>query len=155
LVNSPKQFPTYDLIPEMSAPELTDKAVAAIESGKYDVMILNFANCDMVGHTGVLAAAIRAVETVDTCVGRVVEAVLATGGVALVTADHGNAEVMVDTDGVTPHTAHTTNLVPLILCGAEASLRDGGRLCDLAPTMLHLLGIPQPPEMTGTNLIEK
>ncbi|MBQ8974773.1 MAG: alkaline phosphatase family protein, partial [Oscillospiraceae bacterium] len=154
LVNSPKQFPTYDLIPQMSAYELTDRAVEAVRSGKYDVMILNFANCDMVGHTGVLSAAVSAVETVDECVGRVVDAVLATGGTALVTADHGNAEVMVDTDGVTPHTAHTTNLVPFITAGRHVRLRNGGRLCDIAPTMLQLMGIPQPAEMTGVSLIE-
>lgn len=112
LVNSPK-VSTYDLKPEMSAYEVCDKAVEAIQSGKYDVIILNFANCDMVGHTGVFEAAVKAVRTVDECVGRVVEAILATGGKAIITADHGNADQMVDTDGVQPFTAHTTNPVPV------------------------------------------
>jgi 2,3-bisphosphoglycerate-independent phosphoglycerate mutase len=155
LVNSPKEFATYDLIPQMSAYELTEKAVLAIESGKYDVMVLNFANCDMVGHTGIMDAAVSAVQAVDECVGKVTDAVLATGGTAVITADHGNAEEMLDEDGVTPHTAHSTNPVPFIVVGRDVSLRSGGRLCDIAPTLLELMGIVQPKDMTGTSLIEK
>ena len=127
--------------------------VAAIESGKYDVIILNFANCDMVGHTGVFEAAVKAVEAVDTCVGRVTDAVAAQGGVTLITADHGNADRMVDDDG-SPFTAHTTNPVPFCVVGYDCKLREGGRLADIAPTMLQILGLPQPAEMTGKSLIE-
>ena len=152
LVPSPK-VATYDLQPEMSAVEVCDKCVERIESGAYDVIILNFANCDMVGHTGVLEAAIKAVETVDTCVGRVVEATLKMGGLALVTADHGNAEDMKQPDG-SPMTAHTTNLVPFILCGAGTELRPG-RLADIAPTILDVMGLACPPEMDGKTLIVK
>ena len=144
---------TYDLQPEMSAPEVTEEAVKRIESGNYDVIILNFANCDMVGHTGVLQAAVKAVETVDTCVGRVVEATLKMGGIAMVTADHGNAEVMLQPDG-SPMTAHTTNLVPFILCGAGNELRPG-RLADIAPTILDVMGLATPQEMDGKTLIVK
>ena len=151
LVHSPK-VATYDLQPEMSAYEVTDKMVDAVNSGKYDVIILNFANCDMVGHTGVFDAAVKAVEAVDTCVGRVIDAVLAQGGAALITADHGNADHMFDEDG-TPFTAHTTNPVPLCVVGHPCTLREGGRLADLAPTMLQILNIPQPAEMTGKSLI--
>ena len=151
LVHSPK-VATYDLQPEMSAYEVTDKMVDAVNSGKYDVIILNFANCDMVGHTGVFDAAVKAVEAVDTCVGRVIDAVLAQGGAALITADHGNADHMFDEDG-TPFTAHTTNPVPLCVVGQPCTLREGGRLADLAPTMLQILNIPQPAEMTGKSLI--
>ena len=151
LVNSPK-VATYDLQPEMSANEVCDKVVEAIESGKYDVVILNFANCDVVGHTGVFEAAVKAVETVDTCVGRVADATMSMGGVMLLTADHGNADRMLDTDG-TPFTAHTTNPVPFAVIGRKVELREGGRLCDIAPTMLSLLGLPQPTEMTGVSLI--
>ncbi len=151
LVSSPKQFPTYDLIPEMSAKEVTDKCVEAILSGKYDVVICNLANCDMVGHTGVMTAAITAVETVDTCVGRIAQAVDQMGGTIVVTADHGNAECMISPDGQ-PHTAHTTNPVPMIICGAKISLKSG-RLADIAPTMLTLMGIEKPAEMTGESLI--
>ena len=151
LVHSPK-VATYDLQPEMSAYEVTDKMVDAVNSGKYDVIILNFANCDMVGHTGVFDAAVKAVEAVDTCVGRVIDAVLAQGGAALITADHGNADHMFDEDG-TPFTAHTTNPVPLCVVGHSCTLREGGRLADLAPTMLQILNIPQPAEMTGKSLI--
>ncbi len=151
LVHSPK-VATYDLQPEMSAYEVTDKMVDAVNSGKYDVIILNFANCDMVGHTGVFDAAVKAVEAVDTCVGRVIDAVLAQGGAALITADHGNADHMFDEDG-TPFTAHTTNPVPLCVVGHPCTLRKGGRLADLAPTMLQILNIPQPAEMTGKSLI--
>ena len=152
LVPSPK-VATYDLQPEMSAVEVCDKCVERIESGAYDVIILNFANCDMVGHTGVLEAAIKAVETVDTCVGRVVEATLKMGGIAMVTADHGNAEDMKQPDG-SPMTAHTTNLVPFILCGAGTELRPG-RLADIAPTILDVMGLACPPEMDGKTLIVK
>ena len=152
LVPSPK-VATYDLQPEMSAFEVCDKCVERIESGAYDVIILNFANCDMVGHTGVLEAAIKAVETVDTCVGRVVDATLKMGGIAMVTADHGNAEDMKQPDG-SPMTAHTTNLVPFILCGAGTELRPG-RLADIAPTILDVMGLACPEEMDGKTLIVK
>ena len=150
LVPSPK-VATYDLQPEMSAYEVCDKCVERINSGAYDVVILNFANCDMVGHTGVLEAAVKAVETVDTCVGRVVEATLKMGGIAMITADHGNAEVMRQPDG-SPMTAHTTNPVPFILCGAGTELRTG-RLADIAPTILDVMGLACPPEMDGKSLI--
>jgi len=152
LVASPK-VATYDLQPEMSAIEVCDKCVERIQSGAYDVIILNFANCDMVGHTGVLEAAIKAVETVDTCVGRVVDATLKMGGIAMVTADHGNAEQMKQADG-SPMTAHTTNLVPFILCGAGSELRPG-RLADIAPTILDVMGLACPEEMDGRTLIVK
>ena len=152
LVPSPK-VATYDLQPEMSAFEVCDKCVERIESGAYDVIILNFANCDMVGHTGVLEAAVKAVETVDTCVGRVVDATLKMGGIAMVTADHGNAEDMKQPDG-SPMTAHTTNLVPFILCGAGTELRPG-RLADIAPTILDVMGLACPEEMDGKTLIVK
>ncbi len=157
LIPSPK-VTTYDLKPEMSAYEVTDKAVELIGSGKYDVMILNFANCDMVGHTGVLEAAEKAVKTVDACVDRVVKAVLTTGGQVLITADHGNADMMIDPTTGEPFTAHTTNKVPFILVDPsrkDAKLREGGRLADLAPTMLELMGLPKPAEMTGESLIAK
>ncbi len=153
LIPSPK-VPTYDMKPDMSAREVTDEAVKRIESGAYDVIILNFANCDMVGHTGVYEAARLAVETVDECVGRVVDATRAMGGVALITADHGNADRMLDEDGVTPYTAHTTNLVPLYIVGANVKLRDG-KLSDIAPTMLDLMGLQKPAEMDGKTLIEQ
>ena len=152
LVASPK-VPTYDLQPEMSAYEVTDKVVAAVESGKYDAIILNFANCDMVGHTGIFDAAKAAVEAVDTCVGRVWDAVEKAGGVMLITADHGNADKMLEDDG-TPFTAHTTNPVPFIICGYPCTARAGGRLCDIAPTMLKIMGIPQPKEMTGESIAQ-
>ena len=152
LVPSPK-VATYDLQPEMSAFEVCDKCVERIESGAYDVIILNFANCDMVGHTGVLEAAVKAVETVDTCVGKVVDATLKMGGIAMVTADHGNAEDMKQPDG-SPMTAHTTNLVPFILCGAGTELRPG-RLADIAPTILDVMGLACPEEMDGKTLIVK
>ncbi len=156
LIDSPN-VPTYDLQPEMSAYKVTDEVCARIDAGTYDAIILNFANCDMVGHTGVFDAAVNAVEAVDACVGRVVEHTLAQGGMALITADHGNADKMLDDDGVTPFTAHTTNLVPFCIVGADhpIKLRDGGRLADITPTMLELLGIPQPAVMTGVSLIEK
>ena len=150
LVASPK-VATYDLQPEMSAYEVCVKCVERIKSGAYDVVILNFAYCDMVGHTGVLPAAIKAVETVDECVGRVVDATLEMGGIAMITADHGNAEVMLQPDG-SPMTAHTTNRVPFILCGAGTELREG-RLADIAPTILDVMGLACPPEMDGKTLI--
>ncbi|XOQ45015.1 MAG: 2,3-bisphosphoglycerate-independent phosphoglycerate mutase [Clostridium sp.] len=152
LINSPK-VATYDLKPEMSAYEVTDALVERIRSGKYDVIILNFANCDMVGHTGVFDAAKAAVEAVDTCVGRVVDTVNEMGGVTLITADHGNAEQMEEPDG-SPFTAHTTNPVPFCVVGYPCKLRSGGRLADIAPTMLKILGLPQPSEMTGESIIE-
>ncbi len=150
LIPSPK-VATYDLKPEMSAKAITDEAIRRIESGKYDVIVLNFANCDMVGHTGVFDAAVQAVETVDTCVGRVVKATSDQGGVSLITADHGNAEQMLGKDGQ-PFTAHTTNPVPFCMVGADVRLRDG-RLADIAPTMLDLMGLNQPEEMDGKTLI--
>ena len=153
LVKSPA-VATYDMQPEMSAYEVTDKLVEAIESGKYDMIILNFANCDMVGHTGVFEAAVKAVEAVDECVGKVTDAIAKMGGVALITADHGNADKMVDVDGE-PFTAHTTNPVPFCVIGYPCKLRTGGKLADIAPTMLEILGLEQPEEMTGVSIIEK
>ena len=150
LIPSPK-VATYDLQPEMSAYQVTEEAVKRIESGAYDVIILNFANCDMVGHTGVYDAACKAVSTVDECVNRVVEATSKMGGVSLITADHGNAERMSDANGE-PFTAHTTNLVPFYIVGASVQLRDG-RLADIAPTMLDLMGLEKPSEMDGKTLI--
>jgi len=151
LINSPK-VATYDMQPEMSANPVCDKVCEAIESGKYDVVILNFANCDMVGHTGVFPAAVSAVETVDKCVGRVRQSVEFMKGIMLLTADHGNADRMVDTDG-SPFTAHTTNPVPFAVIGKECKLREGGKLCDIAPTILKLLDLEQPEEMSGTSII--
>ena len=151
LVNSPK-VATYDLQPEMSEPEVTEKLVDAIHSGKYDMIILNYANCDMVGHTGVFEAAVKAVEAVDDGVGKVTKAIADMGGVALITADHGNADKMVDEDGK-PFTAHTTNPVPFCVVGYPCKLREGGCLADIAPTMLQIMGLPQPAEMTGKSLI--
>lgn len=156
LIPSPK-VATYDLKPEMSAYEVTEKAVEEIATGKYDAMILNFANCDMVGHTGVMQAAVDAVHAVDTCVKKVVEAILATGGNCIITADHGNAEYMWDEAEGVPFTAHTTNPVPCILVDGSrknAVLREGGRLSDLAPTLLQLMDLPVPAEMTGKTLIQ-
>ena len=150
LIPSPK-VATYDLQPEMSAYQVTEEAVKRIESGAYDVVILNFANCDMVGHTGVYDAACKAVSTVDECVNRVVEATSKMGGVSLITADHGNAERMSDANGE-PFTAHTTNLVPFYIVGASVQLRDG-RLADIAPTMLDLMGLEKPSDMDGKTLI--
>ena len=153
LVNSPKEVATYDLKPSMSAYEVATKAVNAMNSDKFDVMILNFANCDMVGHTGVFDAAVNAVEAVDTCVGAVVDTVVNKGGVALITADHGNADKMYEDDG-SPFTAHTTNPVPFIVVGEDCELREGGVLADIAPTMLRILGLEQPEEMTGVSIIK-
>jgi 2,3-bisphosphoglycerate-independent phosphoglycerate mutase len=152
MVPSPK-VATYDLQPEMSAPELTRKAVEAIGSGKYDLVVMNYANPDMVGHTGSLKAAIKAVETVDTGLGEIEAAIAKAGGALLVTADHGNCEMMRDPATGGPHTSHTTNLVPVFLAGRPgASLREG-RLGDLAPTLLDLMGLEQPDEMTGRTLL--
>ena len=152
LVASPK-VATYDLQPEMSAPEVLEKALGVV--GKVDVLILNFANCDMVGHTGVFDAAVKAVETVDKCLSKLVPAILATGGTALVTADHGNAEQMCFDDG-SPCTSHTTNPVPFVVAGEKyvgATLRTGGALCDVAPTLLDVMDVKKPPEMEGESLI--
>ncbi len=151
MVPSPK-VATYDLQPEMSAPELTRRAVEAIQGGAYDLLVMNFANPDMVGHTGVLKAAIRAVETVDDGLGRIADAVLAAGGTLLVTADHGNCEMMRDPQTGGPHTAHTTNPVPVLLAGRPGATLHDGRLADLAPTLLALMGLPVPAEMTGKPL---
>jgi 2,3-bisphosphoglycerate-independent phosphoglycerate mutase len=152
MVPSPK-VATYDLQPEMSAPELTDKAVSAIGSGKYDLIVLNYANPDMVGHTGKLEAAIKAVETVDAGMGRIVDAIRKAGGALLVTADHGNCELMRDPETGGPHTAHTTNPVPVVLVGGDDVSLAEGRLADIAPTLLALMELPKPPEMTGTSLL--
>lgn len=156
LIPSPK-VATYDLQPEMSEPEVAEKAVERILSGSYDFIVLNFANCDMVGHTGVLEAAIKAVEAVDEGVGKVVDAILKTEGRVLITADHGNAEEMWDDKNNMPHTAHTTNPVPCVLVGKDTAgmkLREGGRLADVAPTLLDLMGLEQPAEMTGESLLK-
>jgi 2,3-bisphosphoglycerate-independent phosphoglycerate mutase len=152
MVPSPK-VATYDLQPEMSAPELTDKVVTAIDSKKYDLIVLNYANPDMVGHTGSLPAAIKAVETVDAGLGRIASAVEKQGGALLVTADHGNCELMRDPATGGPHTAHTTNPVPVLLLGGDATALKDGRLADVAPTLLELMGLKQPREMTGGSLI--
>ena len=156
MVPSPR-VATYDLQPEMSAPELTDRAVAAIDGGQFDLILLNFANADMVGHTGSLPAAIRAVETVDLCLGRLAAAVSRAGGALLVTADHGNCEMMRDPVTGGPHTAHTTNPVPVFLMTARADIRwlNDGSLADIAPTLLQLMDLPQPAEMTGKSLIRR
>jgi len=154
MVPSPK-VATYDLQPEMSAPELTAKAVEAIDSGKYDMIVLNFANPDMVGHTGSLPAAIKAVEAADTGLGKIVEAIERQGGALLVTADHGNCELMRDPVTGGPHTSHTTNPVPVLLAGGGDVTLANGRLADLAPTMLALMELPQPKEMTGTSLLRR
>jgi 2,3-bisphosphoglycerate-independent phosphoglycerate mutase len=154
MVPSPK-VATYDLQPEMSAPELTAKAVEAIDSGKYDLIVLNFANPDMVGHTGSLPAAIKAVETVDAGLGKIVDAITRAGGALLATADHGNCEMMRDPATGGPHTAHTTNPVPVLLTGGGGAKLADGRLADLAPTLLELMDLPKPKEMTGASLLRK
>lgn len=156
LVKSPA-VATYDLQPEMSAPEVCDNLVNAIKSGKYDVIVINFANPDMVGHTGVLEAAIKAVETVDACVGRTVEAIKEVGGQMFLCADHGNCEKMIDYETGAPHTAHTTNPVPFILINydPEYTLREGGCLADIAPTLIEMMGMEQPADMTGKSLLIK
>ncbi len=156
VIPSPK-VATYDLQPEMSAYLVTDRVLKELSTDKYDVMILNFANCDMVGHTGVFDAAVKAVKTVDECVKTVVDKVLSMGGTAIITADHGNADKMIDENGH-PFTAHTTSLVPLIVVGKEfkgKKLKDGGKLCDIAPTLLDMMGMDKPAEMTGESLIIK
>ena len=153
LVESPK-VATYDLQPEMSSAELTDKLVEAIHSDKFDVIVCNYPNGDMVGHTGVMSAAIKAVEAVDHCIGRVVEALKEVGGECLITADHGNAEMMLDSESGQAHTAHTSDPVPLIYVGRQATVVEGGILSDIAPTMLHLMGLPIPDEMTGKVLMQ-
>jgi len=152
LVPSPRDVPSYDHKPEMSADEVTDRVVERIGDG-FAFCVVNFANPDMVGHTGSIPAVITACETADRCLGRVVERVGELGGACLVTADHGNAETMLEADGVSPHTAHTTNPVPLVLTEHDAGLRDGGEIGDLAPTILDLLGVPAPGEMTGHSLL--
>jgi len=153
LIPSPK-VPTYDLQPEMSAPGITEALLADLEARRHDVVICNFANADMVGHTGKLEATVRAVETLDACLARIVPAVRARGGTVLITADHGNCEQMWDAALKSPHTAHTSNPVPLLLVGDDDKrpLRAGGALCDVAPTILALLGLEQPKEMTGRDL---
>ena len=155
LVNSPKDVATYDLKPQMSAYEVCDKLCQAIRSDKYDVIIINFANPDMVGHTGVMAAAQKAVKVTDECVKKVLDAIKEVGGQALLTADHGNCDYMFDPVTKAPFTAHTTNPVPFVVIGAEgvSALKDGGKLCDIAPTMLDIMGIAKPAEMTGNSLI--
>jgi 2,3-bisphosphoglycerate-independent phosphoglycerate mutase len=152
LVPSPR-VATYDLQPEMSAPEVTDKLVAAIDSGKYDAIVCNYANGDMVGHSGNLSAAIKAIEALDTCIGRVVSAARNAGGEALITADHGNAEQMYDAATGQPHTAHTLNRVPCVYAGRAATIAKDGALKDIAPTLLAMMGLPSPPEMTGHSLL--
>ena len=151
---SPK-VATYDKQPQMSAPEVTDKVVAAIQSGKFDVVVLNYANTDMVGHTGIFDAAEHAVEAVDACLGRLSQAVEAEGGTLVITADHGNAEMMRDPATGEPHTAHTLNPVPLLLVNPPAGITglESGRLADVAPTLLRLLGLSQPAAMTGHPLL--
>jgi 2,3-bisphosphoglycerate-independent phosphoglycerate mutase len=151
MIDSP-DVPTYDLKPEMSAYEVAGTVIDKIEKDIYDVIVLNFANCDMVGHTGIFDAAVAAVEAVDTCVGRVWDAVSKKGGIMFITADHGNAEKMYEPDG-SPFTAHTTNPVPFTVLGYPCVLREGGRLCDISPTVLKVMGLPQPPQMTGKSLI--
>ena len=153
MVASPK-VATYDLKPEMSAIEVTDKVVEAIKSEKYDFIILNYANGDMVGHTGVMEAALKAVETVDTCVGRFVDALKSVGGEVIIIADHGNADMMVDHETGEPFTAHTTNPVPIICVSDRVKTIQEGALCDVAPTLLTLAGLDIPPEMTGKVLVE-
>ncbi len=155
LIPSPK-VATYDLQPEMSAYEVTDRLLAKLDEDKYDFIVLNFANPDMVGHTGVFEAAVKAVEVIDECFAKVCDKIVDLGGNVIITADHGNAEVMVDPETNKPMTAHTTNVVPCILAGAgDVKLREDGKLCDFAPTLLELMGLEQPAEMTGTSLIEK
>ena len=152
LIQSP-DVPTFDLMPEMSAYPVCDAVVEKIKSGKYDVVILNFANCDMVGHTGVFDAAVKAVEAVDECVGKVVDAALSMDGAVIITADHGNADKMIGDDGK-PFTPHSTNPVPFCVVGYDCELKETGRLADIAPTMLKILGLPQPAEMTGESMIK-
>jgi 2,3-bisphosphoglycerate-independent phosphoglycerate mutase len=153
LVPSPRDVPTYDFKPEMSARTVTDELVARLAGDTFDFVVVNYANADMVGHTGVVSAAVAAIEAVDECLGRVTASVAARGGVCLITADHGNADTMLEPNG-SANTAHSTNLVPFLATVPGARVREGGRLCDLAPTVLALMGIPAPPEMTGASLLE-
>jgi 2,3-bisphosphoglycerate-independent phosphoglycerate mutase len=153
LIPSPTDVPTYNLKPEMSAPKLTEEVIKAIRAGHYDVIICNYANPDMVGHTGDFEATVKAIEAVDQCLGGIYKAVKETGGEMLITADHGNAEQMFDFETGQPHTAHTTNPVPFLYIGRPATLAPSGALEDIAPTMLYLLGLPLPTEMTGRPLI--
>jgi 2,3-bisphosphoglycerate-independent phosphoglycerate mutase len=153
LVPSPREVPSYDLKPEMSADEVAEQLCTHVREG-FRFAVVNFANPDMVGHSGSIPAVVAAVEATDRCLGRVVACVEEAGGVCLVTADHGNAEVMLEPDGTSPHTAHTANPVPLLVTDSGLLLREGGELSDLAPTILSLLGIPVPPEMTGTPLVD-
>ena len=153
LIPSPK-VATYDLQPEMSCYQVTDTLLKALDEDKYDAIILNFANPDMVGHTGILEAAVKALEAIDTCAGKVVEKVLSLDGTVCITADHGNCEKMQEEDG-TPCTAHTTNPVPFIVVSQKEHQVHEGRLCDIAPTLLELLNIPKPAEMTGSTLLDK
>ena len=157
LVNSPKDVATYDLKPEMSAPAVCEKLLDAIRSEKYDVIVINFANPDMVGHTGVISAAVKAIETVDECVGKAVQAVKDVDGVLFICADHGNAEQMIDYTTGQPHTAHTTNPVPFILVNYDPAytLKEGGCLADIVPTLINVMGMEQPAEMTGKSLLIK
>ncbi|MET0564272.1 MAG: 2,3-bisphosphoglycerate-independent phosphoglycerate mutase, partial [Gaiellaceae bacterium] len=152
LVPSPRDVGTYDEKPEMSAEEVASRFCAELGSGGYAFAVVNFANPDMVGHSGVIPAVVKAVETTDTCLGRVVEIVERLGGVCLVTADHGNAETMLEADGASPHTAHTSNPVPLVVTDEAVTLREGGELSDLAPTVIAYLGLKKPLQMTGKNL---
>ena len=154
LIPSPK-VATYDMQPEMSAPEVCEKVLSAIENKDYGFILVNFANPDMVGHTGVFDAAVAAVEAVDTCVGKICDAVAEKGGVMLITADHGNADKMYEPDG-SPFTAHTTYPVPFVVVGYDCKLKEnGGKLCDIAPTMLDIMGVEQPAQMTGESLLVK
>ncbi|MBO4911109.1 MAG: phosphoglycerate mutase (2,3-diphosphoglycerate-independent), partial [Butyrivibrio sp.] len=157
LVNSPKDVPTYDLKPQMSAPEVCEKILDAIGSQKYDVVVANFANPDMVGHTGVIPAAVKAIETVDECVGKIVEAVKKVDGTMFICADHGNADMMIDYETGEPWTAHTTNPVPFILVNYDSAytLKEGGCLADIIPTLIECMGEKQPEEMTGKSLLIK
>src|SRR5436853_5355780 len=152
LVPSPRDVPSYDHKPEMSAGEVTRRFVEEIETGDYAFAVVNFANPDMVGHTGSIPAVVKAVETADECLGVVVDAVARNGGISLITADHGNAEQMLEEDGKSPHTAHTSNPVPLIVTDTEVTLRDTGELSDLVPSVLDFLGFKQPLQMTGKPL---
>jgi len=156
IVPSPR-VRTYDLKPEMSAREVTEVVLERLDSGKYDVLVVNFANPDMVGHTGVLAAALKAAEVVDECVGRILDKVQSLGGAALVTADHGNFERMIDGTPDKPHTSHTIGDVPLVVVDGRfkgSRLREGGNLADIGPTLLEMMGLPKPDEMTGRSLLE-
>ena len=157
LVNSPKDVPTYDLKPQMSAPEVCEKILDAINSQKYDVVVANFANPDMVGHTGVIPAAVKAIEVVDECVGKIVDAIKAVNGTLFICADHGNADMMVDYETGEPWTAHTTNPVPFILVNYDPAytLAEGGCLADIVPTLIECMGEEQPKEMTGKSLLIK